>query len=124
MHALLVVSHGSRRHQSNEEVSLLCDCLKQQMSGQFDLVHPAFLEIAAPSIPQGIQQCVDLGATAITVLPYFLAAGRHVSEDIPCIVDSARKDFPDIDFTVTPHVGAFTAMPQLISDGAKSFGKA
>ena len=36
MQALLLVSHGSRRQQSNEEVVLLCHKLRGLMSGEFD----------------------------------------------------------------------------------------
>ena len=46
-----------------------------------------FLELAEPSIPDGIQRCIDAGATEVVVVPYFLSAGRHVSEDIPAEVE-------------------------------------
>lgn len=115
MRALLLVSHGSRRQQSNEEVNLICEQLRGHLNESFDIVHSAFLEIASPSIPEGIKQCVAEGSSSITVLPYFLAAGRHVSEDIPSIVGNAQREFPDISFWITPHIGAFEGIPQLIS---------
>lgn len=115
MRALLLVSHGSRRQQSNEEVNELSERLRQLMGESFDLIGSAFLEIASPSIPEGIKRCIDEGANSVTVLPYFLAAGRHVTEDIPSIVDDAQREFPGISFSMTPHVGAFEGMPQLIS---------
>lgn len=115
MRALLLVSHGSRRQQSNEEVNRLCEKLRGRMDGAFDVIHSVFLEIASPSIPEGIKRCVDEGSNSVTVLPYFLAAGRHVSEDIPSIVGDAQKDFPDVSFSITSHIGAFEGIPQLIS---------
>ena len=115
MRALLLVSHGSRRAQSNEEVNQLCDCLKSDMSLQFDMVISAFLEIASPSIPEGIKLCVEKGARSITVLPYFLAAGRHVAEDIPSIVSDASEKFPGVSISITRHIGASEGMSSLIS---------
>lgn len=116
MRALLLVSHGSRRPQSNEEVDQFSERLRQHMGESFDVIHSAFLEIASPSIPEGIKRCIDEGADSVTVLPYFLAAGRHVAEDIPSIVGDAQKTFPGIAFMITPHIGAFEGMSKLISE--------
>ena len=114
MRALLLVSHGSRRKQSNEEVNQLCERLKEEMDESFDIIDSAFLEIASPSIPEGIKQCIEAGANSVTVLPYFLAAGRHVTEDIPSIVENAREKFPEVSISMTQHIGAINGMPQLI----------
>ena len=115
MHALLLVSHGSRRKQSNEEVNQLCERLRNEVGDSFDVIGSAFLEIASPSIPEGIKQCVEEGASSVTVLPYFLAAGRHVTEDIPSIVDDVRKELPGVSISITQHLGASEGMPRLIS---------
>lgn len=115
MHALLLVSHGSRRQQSNEEVDKLAENISAHLNGSYEVIHSAFLEIARPSIPEGIDKCASLGAETITVLPYFLAAGRHVAEDIPSIVNDARKKYPNITFKISRHIGAFEGMPWLIS---------
>ena len=115
MRALLLVSHGSRRTQSNEEVNQLCARLKSDMDQQFDIFHSAFLEIASPSIPEGIEQCVEDGASSITVLPYFLAMGRHVAEDIPSIVANTSEQFPGVPISITRHIGASEGMLKLIS---------
>ena len=115
MRALLLVSHGSRRAQSNEEVNQLCERLGLDMKHQFDMVHSAFLEIASPSIPEGIEQCIQEGASSITVLPYFLAMGRHVAEDIPSIVAEAGEKYPEVSISITRHIGASEGMLKLIS---------
>ena len=120
MRALLLVSHGSRRPQSNEEVNQVCESLKKDMGDYFDVIYSAFLEIASPSIPEGLKQCIEEGASSVTVLPYFLAAGRHVTEDIPSIVDDVRKEFPEVSISITQHIGASRGMPGLISSIAES----
>ena len=115
MRALLIVSHGSRLQQSNEEINELAQNLNELLNGSFEVIHSAFLEIAEPSIPEGIDKCAALGADSITILPYFLAAGRHVAEDIPSIVNEARKKYPKISIEISRHIGAFEQMPWLIS---------
>lgn len=116
MRALLIVSHGSRRQQSNEEVNDLAERLSAILSDSYKIVHSAFLEIASPSIPEGIEECINQGADSITVLPYFLAAGRHVAEDIPSIVSEAQKKYPKIEMQIKGHIGAFEKMPQFLSE--------
>ena len=120
MDALLLIAHGSRRQQSNDEVTALAGRLRDACSTDYQIVHAGFLELATPSIPDGISACVDDGASRITVLPYFLNSGRHVVEDIPEIVAEAKTRHPDIDVVVAPHLGASSLMVDLLINSAKS----
>lgn len=120
MKALLLVAHGSRRNQSNSEVLILADKLKGHCSEQYAIVHAAFLELAEPEIPEGIKHCVDHGATSIVVLPYFLNSGRHVTEDIPNIVNSTKRDYPNIDIGIAAHIGGSDLMMNLLVTSANS----
>ncbi|MCB1865463.1 MAG: CbiX/SirB N-terminal domain-containing protein [Chromatiales bacterium] len=105
MRALVLVAHGSRRGASNDEVRELAARLAAQAGARFELVRAAFLELAEPSIPDGITQCVRDGAGEVVVLPYFLSAGRHVATDIPAAVDEARAANPDADIRLAPYLG-------------------
>lgn len=122
MKALLLVAHGSRRAQSNDEVRVLADRMKQHCGDQFGCVHAAFLELAEPLIPQGIQQCVDDGASSIIVLPYFLNSGRHVTEDIPSIVNNAQHNYTDVEINIAPHLGASEMMMDLLISASNKAG--
>jgi sirohydrochlorin ferrochelatase len=121
MKALLLVAHGSRRKQSNDEVVLLADRLKQR-TDQFDIIHAGFLELADPLIPDGIKKCVDEGASSVVVLPYFLNSGRHVIEDIPEIVQQAAPSHPGVDIRIAPHLGASDLMMDLLLSSANATG--
>lgn len=120
MKALLLVAHGSRRKQSNDEVVLLAEKFKSQCSQQYNIVNAAFLELAEVLIPDGIKQCVTDGATSIVVLPYFLNSGRHVVEDVPNIINDCIGQYPDIEISLAPHLGASDLMMDLIMSSAKS----
>jgi len=114
MKSLLIVAHGSRRSASNEEVVRLADSVAQKPQNTFDHVQCAFLELAKPSIPEGILDCVEKGSTHIAILPYFLAAGRHVIEDIPHEVSLAKCDPDKVVIEIKPHVGADINMPETL----------
>lgn len=121
MKALLLVAHGSRREKSNEEVVEMSRKLKKHCDGEFDIVKPAFLELAEVLIPDGIQQCVNDGATSIIILPYFLNSGRHVVEDIPNIVNAEKESCPNVSIKISSHLGASEMMMDvLISTANKS----
>ena len=118
MKALLLVAHGSRRKQSNDEVVLLAGKLRNNCSQNYSIVNAAFLELAEVLIPDGIKQCVNEGASSIVILPYFLNSGRHVVEDIPNIVNNSKGKYPDIRISIAPHLGASSLMMDLLIDTA------
>lgn len=118
MKALLVVAHGSRREASNQEVRDLSRRLADSQS-QFDFVDSAFLEIAEPSIPAGLERCIERGALEIIILPHFLAAGRHVIEDIPAEVAPVETRYPHVSVRITPHLGASSLMVNAMLDLAQ-----
>lgn len=114
MKSLLLVAHGSRREQSNEEVRELADKLGSRCGEQFPVIHSAFLELAVPLIPDGLQKCIEDGASSITVLPYFLNTGRHVATDIPEIVNNF-KNSTDVTIDIASHLGASEMMLDLLA---------
>lgn len=120
MKALLLVAHGSRRKQSNDEVVKLAAQLRCNCSDQYQIVHAGFLELAETLIPEGIQKCVDDGATTIVVLPYFLNSGRHVIDDIPNIVNAAQLVYPDVKIKIAAHLGASEMMMELLTNSANA----
>jgi len=115
---LIIVAHGSRRQASNDEISELAKKVMKFANGNYDEVMCAYLEIASPSIPQAIEQCIDNNANSeeleITILPYFLAAGRHVTEDIPHEVDRVSRPLNNVNICIKPHIGSAENMAETI----------
>ena len=103
MHHLLLIAHGSRRAASNEAVIALAEAMQKSAGLP---VRAAFLELAEPSIAEGIEQCILAGARQLDILPYFLAPGRHVQEDIPRLVSQAMHSHPQVTWRLLPHLGA------------------
>lgn len=113
MKALLLIAHGSRKVSSNEEVALLAQKLSKTNS-EFQLVAHGFLELTTPKVPEAIESLVGQGATNVVILPYFLAAGMHVSEDLPELLEQAQNAHPNVEFKLLEHLGAAELMPQWI----------
>jgi len=119
MRALLIVAHGSRRAASNDEVRALCNAVAARDDGLYDNVTCAFLELTEPSIPEGLEALIGIGMRDITVVPYFLSAGRHVAEDIPAEV--AKVALPEgVRVHIAPYVGRSEAMADLLLEQGRT----
>ena len=112
--ALLLVAHGSRRAASNEEVNALTELLANSLDKDYTFIKSAFLELADPSIPKGITRLVEMGAEEIDVLPYFLSAGRHVSEDIPTIIKESALQYSNVIINLKEYIGGSSKMVDYI----------
>ncbi len=111
---ILLVAHGSRRKESNEEVRQLADTLRAQAGERFHFIGCAFLELGEPSIPDGIEASIRAGVKEIVILPYFLSAGKHVVTDVPELVEGKRREHPDVKIEIAPYVGASPGMQALL----------
>jgi sirohydrochlorin ferrochelatase len=114
MHILLLVAHGSRREESNIEIESLSEKISKFESKEFDKVMPAFLEFASPSIPEAIKECAEVGATKVTILPYFLSAGVHITRDIPNEITEASKGNPGLEIKVANYFGSRDEIAQIL----------
>ena len=115
MKALLILAHGSRKQQSNEEVINLAERFDEAYGEQFDAVYAGFMELAQPDINTTITKAIEAGATELIILPYFLAAGAHVVDDIPEIVNASLQHHETIQFRILPHIGGADGMINLIN---------
>ncbi|MCG6934439.1 MAG: CbiX/SirB N-terminal domain-containing protein [Proteobacteria bacterium] len=114
MHALLLIAHGSRREASNQEIRDLASRLERIVGDRFDRVLPAFLELAEPDITTGVDHCVETGATSVTVVPYFLSAGRHVASDIPAELEKAARKHQALTIQLSDYLGKHDSIPELL----------
>lgn len=125
---VLLMDHGSRKEKSNarlQEMARLYQLTLEHNEDEDDenttteiIVRAAHMEIALPSIPDGLKELKDLGVDEIVCHPFFLSAdGRHVKEDIPQIIGDAIEDIwgestgaKKIPITTTAPVGSNTQL--------------
>ncbi|MFJ2258122.1 sirohydrochlorin chelatase [Streptomyces sp. NPDC087844] len=70
---VLLVGRGSTGPEANAEVHRAARLLWEGRG--YAGVETAFVSLAAPDVPSGLDRCVKLGARRIVVLPYFLFTG-------------------------------------------------
>ncbi|MEU1461749.1 sirohydrochlorin chelatase [Streptomyces sp. NPDC005727] len=70
---VLLVGRGSTDPDANAEVHKAARLLWEGRG--YAGVEPAFVSLAAPDVPSGLDRCARLGARRIVVLPYFLFTG-------------------------------------------------
>lgn len=113
MKAILLVDHGSRKREANDMLTCMAN-LVQSMAGSSVIVRHAHMELSEPSITAGYDNCVDAGATDITVFPYMLSPGRHSTADIPRLVAEASRSHPAVKFSVKPAFGVHEKLAEII----------
>ena len=112
--AILLVDHGSRRPEANAQLEALADRLRARVGDRFVAI--AHMEIAEPSIAQGIGACVAAGENEIVVHPFFLGPGSHTTRDIPRLVADAAALHPGVRARVGPPLGLDDKLVDLVLD--------
>ncbi len=112
--ALIIVDHGSKLDEANLMLAEIAQLLKDKDSADFEIIAYCHMEIAEPTIEQAFNDCVSKGATDITVHPYFLAPGRHSTQDIPRMVKEAARNHPHISYFVTEPLGVHDKIIEVI----------
>jgi sirohydrochlorin ferrochelatase len=102
---IIIVDHGSRREESNQMLEQVAALFAQRFAALYDIVEPAHMELAEPSIATAFAKCVERGAQRVVVCPFFLGPGKHWTQDIPRLTAEAARSFPQTKFHVTPTLG-------------------
>jgi hypothetical protein len=104
---ILLVDHGSRNEASNDRLQQLARSYQRTVESHV-IVKACHMEIARPTIPEGLEALLKEGVEEIVCHPYFLSPdGRHVSEDIPEIMKGAIESLNiEIPVITTEPVGA------------------
>ncbi len=108
---VLMVGHGTRDKEGKK--SLLDFAATYQSLDPSRPVIPCFLELTAPTIQEGIDECVKQGYTDISVLPILLFAARHNKFDVTNELDRARAKYPQIKFHYGRHFGITPGIVEL-----------
>jgi len=105
---VVIVDHGSRRAESNAMLEEFVARFEREMP--YEIVEPAHMELAEPSIATAFDLCVERGAKRVVVMPYFLLPGRHWNQDIPELTREAAAKHPGIPHLVGAPIGLHPLM--------------
>ncbi|PLR80381.1 sirohydrochlorin chelatase [Bacillus canaveralius] len=122
MKAILFVGHGSRDPEGNDQVRQFID----NMSGSWDdslMVETCFLEFERPTVNQGIDICVEKGASQIFVIPIMLLQAGHSKIHIPAAIDEAKKKYPHVQFTYGRPIGVHEEALEILKTRLTEIGE-
>lgn len=115
MRALLLYSHGSVLCGAEQNVLAMAERLRAK-SG--DAVEVAFLNYTAPDFVEAARRLHHQGAAEITIVPFFLVAGKFVAEELPKRIDEAHAQFPELRFLIADPIGFDERLADAVIDSA------
>jgi sirohydrochlorin ferrochelatase len=102
---IIIVDHGSRREESNRLLEEIAALFAARFARLYEIVEPAHMELAEPSIATAYDKCVKRGAVRIIICPFFLGPGKHWTSDIPRLAREAAQLHPQTEYHVTMPLG-------------------
>jgi sirohydrochlorin ferrochelatase len=112
-HAVILVGRGSTDPDANSDLHKVSRLLWDHRG--VGMVEPAFVSLAPPAVSEALDRCRRLGATAVTVVPYFLFAGV-LPERIGHEARAWAEAHPDVDVRVARHFGPVPELADLVLD--------
>ncbi|NGM83139.1 sirohydrochlorin chelatase [Paenibacillus sp. 7124] len=120
MDAILLVGHGSRDPEGNEELLQFADTVR--LAAPQYKIETCFLEFVQPDIARGIANCVEQGASRVVVIPVMLFAAGHAKIHIPFEIDRAKKLYPAVEFVYGRPIGVHQKVMEILTSRMASAG--
>ena len=86
---LVLIGHGSKLAHNRENLVKIAEILREK--SRFKTVEISFMVRNTPTIPEAIEKVVKLGIKKIVLVPAFLAAGVHTTQEIPELIGMKDK---------------------------------
>lgn len=131
---IILIDHGSKKQSSNDTLHSIAEryetMLHQRLSVSPEdsiVVRASHMELASPSIESALRSIIkEDGATKVICVPYFLSGGRHISIDVPNLIEDARDVLNeegllvDVQIEMSKHLGSdVDSMIETIDDLVK-----
>jgi sirohydrochlorin cobaltochelatase len=107
---LLLIGHGTRSDAGRRQILELAAAIERQLPPI--PVQPAFLELAQPTIEEGIERLTASGVKQVVAVPLLLFAAGHAKRDVPRAV-MAAADRRGLAAAITPPFGCEQAILDL-----------
>jgi sirohydrochlorin ferrochelatase len=115
---IIIVDHGSRRGESNSMLEEVASLFGKRFAETYEIVEPAHMELAEPSIATAFDKCIKRGAARVIVCPFFLGPGKHWTQDIPRLAAEAAAAHPGSEYHVAMPLGIDELILELLAKRA------
>lgn len=134
---IIILAHGSRGEKGATEVNRVLQRVSHGIQSLLlagTQVIGAALQFNHPSLEEAVEFLGRQNVRRLVILPYFLFPGRHITEDIPRLIEKCKRAYPEIRFVVSDNLGLdehfidlaamriTEAVPELQRDGCISPG--
>jgi sirohydrochlorin cobaltochelatase len=99
---LLLVGHGSRNQDGNDEILHFTAHWREQHPDW--RIEVCFIEYADVLLDEGLDRAAA-NSTQVLVIPIILNAAGHVKMEIPAAIEEARARHPGVTFVAARHLG-------------------
>ncbi len=110
--SLLVLAHGSPRDEANDDIRRVVEVLRTRHL--FANLHLGFLDVNQPDIPTAVDEIVARGGREIVAVPYFLHTGKHVTRDVPDLLDAAMRRHSGVRMAMGDYLGHDPAIDDVL----------
>lgn len=100
--AVLLIARGGSDPYANGDFYKITRLLWEKLD--VPIVESAFMGVTTPSVEQGVERCIRLGAKKIVMLPYFLFTGV-LMERMAKMVQQFTEQYEDVDFLLANYFG-------------------
>jgi len=121
MESIILIGHGSPKRDANN-IEVIGRMLHSSIhpACKKACVKVAYLQFSEPDIIGTINECILGGARKITLHPFFLSSGMHVTKDIPEMIKEAEKANPGVEFLYTEPLGIHEKLVQVVIERIKT----
>jgi sirohydrochlorin cobaltochelatase len=99
--AIVLFAHGAREPEWARPFERVRDALRSEGTR----VELAYLELMTPTLEEAARVLVAEGVKTVTVVPLFLASGKHLKRELPERMSALRRNHAGVEFRVTPALG-------------------
>ncbi|KPP97731.1 CbiX/SirB N-terminal domain-containing protein [Marinobacter sp. HL-58] len=108
---IILLAHGSSDQRWCQTFEKLATPTLESVAGS----RIAYMELAEPSLDTIISKGKKEGITAYTIIPLFLAAGRHLRKDVPGMIEELQATH-GVTITLAPPIGENPQLGNAIRD--------
>jgi len=110
-HRIILLAHGSSDERWCRTFEKLAAPTVESVPG----AQIAYMELVEPSLDAIVKEGVHDGVRSFTVVPLFLAAGRHLRKDVPAMIKALEQNF-DVTIGLAPPIGENPQLGDAIRD--------
>ena len=103
MRGIVLFAHGARDPEWARPFEAIRDVVRNQRPENPIVV--AYLESMQPDLEAAVGELVEEGASSIMVFPLFMAQGGHLKHDLPRILESLRRAYPNVPIALEAALG-------------------